>query len=238
MYKRILLKLSGEALGNEKSSYDKEVLSDLLKQIKSLKLKHKLEIAIVLGGGNIFRGQLSSMLGFGDETAPADYIGMQATILNAFALKALLEKNEIEVEIQNVLNYEFINSTFNIKKAKKALSNNKVVIFSGGTGKPYLSTDTAAAKKAIEIEADAIFFAKNGVDGIYDSDPKKNSNAKFFPKITFNNIIENKLEIMDMEAIELLKTKSTDVVVFNMNIKNNIVNVIENPKTPKTIITK
>ncbi len=237
-YKRILLKLSGEALGNSSSAYDKEILFDILNQIKLLRQKYNIELAIVIGGGNIFRGQLSDELGLGENTESADYMGMQATIINAFAFKTLLKENGVEAEIQNALDYEFISQTLNPEKAKEDLENDKVILFAGGTGKPYVSTDTAAVKRALEINADVILLAKKNVDGVYSSDPLKNISATMFDKLTFQELLDKDLKVMDKEAVEILNDSNIDVIVFNMNVKNNIVNVIENPETPKTIISK
>lgn len=236
-YKRIVLKLSGEALSTDGKTYTKEVLKDILFQIKTLK-QRDIQISIVIGGGNIFRGKVSSMLGFGKDTANADYMGMQATIINAFALANILNNNNVETVIQNALDYEFIKKTLDPEQAKKDLFNGKVVIFSGGTGKPYVSTDTAAAERAIEVEADVILVAKNGADGVYNKDPNKYNDATFINEITFNEIIEKELEVLDKEAMELLKDKNIDIILFNMNIPNNIVNIFEDKSIKKTIITR
>lgn len=235
-YKRILLKLSGEALGSKSKTIDKKVLLDLLRQIKILKKEFNIQIAIVVGGGNIFRGQVSKELGFGDDTASADYMGMMATTINALGIVTFLNNNGVEAELQNSLKFEKISDGIDKEKAIKDLENNKVVVFGGGTGKPYFSTDTAAAMRAIEINADAILMAKNDVDGAYDSDPNKNKSAKFISTLTFKEVIEKNLKVVDIKAMELLKGKNIDLILFNMNTSNNIINLYKKKETRRTII--
>lgn len=235
-YKRILLKLSGEALGSKTSILDKEILMSLLNQIKILRDEYKIQIAIVVGGGNIFRGQISNDLGMGEDTSPADYMGMMATTINALGIVTFLNNNGIEAKLQNSLYFEKISNGIDKIQADKDLNSNKIVVFGGGTGEPYLSTDTAAAKRAIEINADVILMAKNGVDGVYDDDPKLNVNAKFIPELTFEEVIEKKLMVVDIEAMKILKGKKIDLLIFNMNTANNIINLYKNKDTKKTII--
>ena len=235
-YKRILLKLSGEALGCDDSIFSKDVLEDLLKQIKYLQESEKVEIAIVVGGGNIFRGKISADLGMGKDTSPADYMGMMATTINALGIKTFLENNDTPCEFQNSLKFEKISDGLNSEKAKESLSQGKVVVFGGGTGRPYLSTDTAASMRAIDINADAILMAKHNIDGVYSDDPKKNKNAKHIDEITFKEILDKNLEVIDKEALEKLKGKNIDIILFNMNTPNNIINLYKDPNTNKTII--
>jgi uridylate kinase len=165
-------------------------------------------------------------------------MGMTATIINAFALRVMLNNSGIDAVIQNVLDYEFIKKDLNPEQAKKDLSEGKVVIFAGGTGQPYVSTDSAAAERAIEIEADVILSAKNGVDGVYTADPKLDDSAEFIEEISFDEIIEQELKVIDKKAMELLSDKNIDIILFNMNIMNNIVNVFYEPTTKKTIIRR
>lgn len=235
-YKRILLKLSGEALGSSSSILDKDILNGLLNQIKIIKDDYEVELAIVVGGGNIFRGQISDDLGMGADTAPADYMGMMATSINALGIVTFLNNNGVEAELQNSLKFEKISDGLSPDEAKQHLSNKKVVVFGGGTGKPYLSTDTAAAMRAIDIEATAILMAKNGVDGVYSSDPRVNSDAKFIDSLTFDDVINKELKVVDKEAMELLKGQGIDLIIFNMNTPNNIVNLYKDENTRKTII--
>ncbi|NQX83110.1 MAG: UMP kinase [Mycoplasmataceae bacterium] len=237
-YKRILLKLSGEALGSSSSILDKGILNGLLKQIKTLRDEYDIEIAIVVGGGNIFRGQISENLGMGKDTEPADYMGMLATTINALGMVTFLNNHGVESVLQNSLFFEKISNGINSEEAKKDLKLKKIVVFGGGTGKPYLSTDTAASMRAIEIEADAILMAKNGVDGVYDDDPRINLDANFIPYLTFDEVIKRKLKVVDLEAMEMLKDKKIDLLLFNMNTPNNIINLYKDINTRKTIISE
>ncbi len=235
-YKRIILKLSGEALASSTSSISKKILTNILFQVQELQKEYKIEIAIVPGGGNIFRGKISKELGMGDDTAPADYMGMLATSINAIGLTTFFNLNGVKTIMQNSLEIEKVAAKINPKIAIKALEEGKVVIFGGGTGRPYLSTDTAAAERAIEIKADAILMAKNGVDGIYTTDPNFDKNAKFIKQITFAEVIKKDLQVVDHEAMELLEGKGIDILLFNMNTTNNIINLYKDINTKKTII--
>ncbi len=235
-YKRILLKLSGEALGSQSSILDKSILTNLLKQLKTLRDEYKVQVAIVVGGGNIFRGQISETLGMGEDTAPADYMGMMATTINALGIETFLNNNGVEAVMQNSLAFEKISLGINSEEAIKSLEEGKVVIFGGGTGKPYLSTDTAAALRAIDINADGILMAKNGVDGVYTDDPNVNPDATLIPNMTFQDVIDQNLKVVDHEAMELLKGKNIDLILFNVNTPNNIINLYKDQNTNKTII--
>ncbi len=233
-YKRVLLKLSGEALAKKDSIYDKNVLENITYQIKYL-LDKNIEVAIVIGGGNVFRGKSSDSFGFGDDTKAGDYMGMMATTINGLALKTFLKERDIPAYLMNSFEVEDIAEKVDASKAKEMIKE-KVIIFGGGTGKPYLSTDTAAAMRAIDIDADLILMAKNGVDGVYDTDPKKNPSAKFLPEISFDEVISQGIKVVDHEAMKMLKGKNIDIVLFNMNIPNNIINLFEDDRTKKTII--
>jgi len=235
-YKRILLKLSGEALGTKDEVIDKDVLQNLTEQIKILQNEFSVQIGIVVGGGNIFRGQISNSLGLGEDTSSADYMGMMATSINALGIKTYLENNGVQTVMQNALFFEDIAPKVDKDEAIKALESNKVVVFGGGTGKPYCSTDTAAAMRAIDIKADVILMAKSGVDGVYTSDPNIDKDAKFISSITYDEIIEAKLKVADETAMKLLKGENIDMIVFNMNTRNNIINLYRETNNKKTII--
>ena len=235
-YKRILLKLSGEALGTKSDVLDKEVLTNILEQIRILINDYNVELSIVIGGGNLFRGKVSESLGMGKDTSIADYMGMMATTINAMGITAFLNNNGIDAIMQNSLKIEHISEGINKEEANNALKENKVVIFGGGTGEPYVSTDTAAAMRAIEINAEVILMAKNGVDGVYDIDPTENPNAKFIENLTFEEVIEKNLKIVDKEAMNLLKNEKIDLIVFNMKTPNNIINLYRDKQTRKTTI--
>ncbi len=235
-YKRVLLKLSGEALGSAHSILDKSILNNLLKQLKTLTEDFGVQVAIVVGGGNIFRGQISEDLGMGEDTAPADYMGMMATSINALGLVTFLNNNGVSAVLQNSLKFEKISDGIDYESADADLKNNKIVVFGGGTGKPYLSTDTASALRAIGINADGILMAKNGVDGVYTDDPNINPDAKLIPSLTFQDVVDQDLKVVDHEAMEMLKGKNIDLILFNMNTPNNIINLYKDMNTNKTII--
>lgn len=239
-YKKILIKLSGEALEEQNKTISKKVLDDILYQVSYLKEKYDLSISIVVGGGNIFRGKISSNLGLGSDTEKADYMGILATTINALGISAFFTHRNLENHVFNSLKIEKIAEETDFKKAKKLFDEKKVIIFGGGTGKPYVSTDTAAVLRAFDIEADVILMAKNGVDGIYDSDPKINKSANFISNISFEDIIEKNLKALDIEACQLLNNsdKNINVILFNMNKKNNIINLYEKDNVKFTLINK
>ncbi len=235
-YKRILLKLSGEALGTQANVLDKGILNGIYQQIKTLQEEFKVQIAIVVGGGNMFRGALSESLGLGEDTAPADYMGMLATSINALGLKTFFENKGLESVMQNSLELEDISGKVIPEDAIKSLEEGKVVIFGGGTGKPYVSTDTGAAMRAIDINADVILMAKNGVDGVYTHDPLRYPDAEFIDELTFDEVVERNLKVVDFDAMKMLKGKKIDILLFNMNTPNNIINLYKDQSTRKTII--
>lgn len=240
-YKRILLKLSGEALKDKKNDLvlSKEVLDNLLHQVSTLVKKHKVQVAIVVGGGNIWRGVNIEKLQMKDSSLErADYMGMTATTFNALGISTYFNQKGLKTYMQNALDFEKISDKLNSKKAIAHLNKYDVVIFGGGTGKPFLSTDTAAADRALEIKADVIFVAKNGTDGVYTADPNKVKTAKFIEYITYQEMISKKLNAMDLAAMKKLKGKNIDILLFDFNKKDNIINIFKQPeKTKKTIIT-
>ncbi len=226
-YKRVLIKLSGEALmGKEKSSkvLEKDVLFDLANQIKILS-EAGLEIGIVIGGGNIFRGKYCDELSI--KRAPADYMGMVATIFNSLAFKAVLDAVGVNNVVMSAININQVCEPYYYLKALKHLENKKVVIFAGGTGNPYFSTDTATALRASEIGADVILMAKNGVDGVYDKDPRKYDDAKKYDTITYDEVLFKKLEVVDLNAITLCQSNKINLIIFNMDEKDAIIDVIK-----------
>ena len=225
-YKRILLKLSGESLmGNEKYGIDYSMLSFYSKQIKLI--SKKIQIAIVIGGGNIYRGDKSKNAGF--DRVQGDYMGMLATIINGIALQSALEKEGMQTRMLTAIRMEQIAEPFIRRKAIRHLEKSRIVIFGGGTGNPYFTTDTAATLRAIEIEADVIIKGTR-VDGIYDSDPEKNPSAIKFDNITFEEIYDKKLNVMDMTAITLCKENKLPLCVFNMNKENNLLHICQGKK--------
>lgn len=213
-YKRVLLKISGEALsGARGTGFDPEVIADVIYQISEAR-KAGVEIAIVVGGGNFWRGRQGTHM----ERTTADYMGMLATAMNALALQDALEHENIPVLVQTALTVERISEPYSRRKAVAALSEGKVVIFACGTGHPFFSTDTAASLRAAEIEADVLLLAKN-VDGIYDSDPKLNPNAKKYSEISYMEFIERGLKAMDTTAVTICMENKTPILAFGF--KNN-----------------
>ena len=216
MYKRVLLKLSGEAMG---CPYDMDMLDSVAKQIKKLQ-QDGIEVGVVIGGGNICRGKTFEKLGL--DRVEADYIGMEATVMNAQMLTAALIKNGVKavclstIHVQNVLDYT-------TKRALYYLRKKYVCVFGGGTGKPFFSTDTGSALRAQDIKADVILMAKNGVDGVYSADPKTHPEATRYKEMSFDDIIKNKLGVIDLTAAEICRDNHIEGFVFNMAEKNNIV---------------
>ena len=229
-YNRVLIKLSGEALmGQEKTSkvLNRDVMYEVANQIKNL-VKQGVEIGIVIGGGNIFRGKYSDELSI--KRAPADYMGMVATIFNSLAFKAVLDSIGVDNVVMSALSINQVCEPYYYLKALKHLSQKRVVIFAGGTGNPYFSTDTAAALRASEIGAEIILMAKNGVDGVYDKDPRKYTDATMFDKITFDEVLNKKLEVVDLNAINLCQSNKINLIIFNMDKKNAIIDVVKGEK--------
>jgi uridylate kinase len=223
VYKRILLKLSGEALlGKQSSGVDPEVANYIAAEIKSL-VDLNIQIGIVVGGGNIFRGLEASSKGM-DRTS-ADYMGMLATVINSLALQSALEMYGIATRVQSSIEMREIAEPFIQRRAIRHLEKGRIVIFAGGTGNPYFTTDTAASLRAMEIKADVIMKATK-VDGVYDSDPVKNKNAAMFKNIKYIDVLTKNLKVMDATAISLCRDNSLPIIVFNLQKKGNIRGVI------------
>ncbi len=220
-YKRVVLKLSGESLAGEQGfGINPAVVEDIARQIKKIH-EAGLEIAIVVGGGNIWRGLSGSAKGM--DRASADYMGMLATIMNALALQDALEKMNVFTRVQTAIEMREVAEPYIRRRAVRHLEKGRVVIFGGGTGNPYFSTDTTAALRAAEIEADVILMAKKGTDGIYDSDPNKNPGAKKFDNLTYIEILNRGLHVMDSTATSLCMDNNIPLVVFNIDNHENIV---------------
>lgn len=221
MYKRVLLKLSGEALGikNSDNIIDVELLKSLSEKIKLLH-DEGLEVAIVIGAGNIWRGKVAEKIGI--DHAQADFMGMLGTIINAVAMSSALNKMGVDSVVYTALNpIEGVTIAYDAEKVKKDLSNGKICFLAGGTGKPFFTTDTAATLRAIETNCDAILMGKNGVKGVYDKDPMKYPDAKFFPEITYKQMKEMNIQIMDQTAVEMIENTDIEILVFSMqNIEN------------------
>lgn len=220
MYKRIVFKLSGESLaGNQGFGINPEVVESIAKQIKAV---HDLgiEIAIVVGGGNIWRGLSGSNKGM--DRATADYMGMMATVMNALALQDALESLDIDSRVQSAIEMRQVAEPYIRRKAIRHLEKGRVVIFGAGTGNPYFSTDTTSALRAAEIEADVILMGKKNTDGVYDSDPNKNPNAKKFEKLEYIEVLKRGLAVMDSTATSLCMDNNIPLVVFNIDNHENI----------------
>lgn len=219
-YKRILLKLSGEALmGDQQYGIDPKVLEQYANEIKET-VALGIEVAIVIGGGNIFRGVQGVQGGVVDR-AQGDYMGMLATVINAMALQGALEKVDIKTRLLSAIKMEQICEPFIRRRAIRHLEKGRVVIFGAGTGNPYFTTDTAASLRAVEIEADLILKGTR-VDGVYTADPEKHSDATKFDHITFSEVYERGLSIMDLTAITLCQENKLPILVFDMNKQGNL----------------
>ena len=223
-YKRVLLKLSGEALmGSQQYGIDSSVLSNYALEIKSI-VETGCQLAIVIGGGNIYRGIQSEESGF--DRVQGDHMGMLATIINGMALQSALESLNIETRLQTAIKMEQIAEPYIRRRAIRHLEKSRVIIFGAGTGNPYFTTDTAAALRAIEIEADIILKGTR-VDGIYSADPEKDSKAKKFDKLSFDKAYDLGLKVMDLTAFTLCKENKLPINVFNMNVEGNLKKVCD-----------
>ena len=226
-YKKILLKISGEALlGEQEFGIDPKQVEMISNEIKNA---HELgvQLAVVVGGGNIFRGMRNSQK-LGMDQASGDYVGMLATIMNAIALQSELRKIGVPCRVQSALDIHKIAEPYIRFKAIRHLEKGRVVIFAAGTGNPFFTTDTAAALRAAEIGAEAMLMAKNGVDGVYDDDPRINPNAKKYDKITYDDIIINNLKVMDLTSCSLCKQNNIPIFVFDFAQKDSIIKILKN----------
>jgi uridylate kinase len=226
-YKRILLKLSGESLmGNKQFGIDNERLDQYAKEIKHI-TDSGVEVAIVIGGGNIFRGVQAEEGGM--DRTHGDYMGMLATMINSMALQAALESNGVNTRLQSAIKMEQIAEPFIRRRAVRHLEKGRVVIFGAGTGNPFFTTDTAASLRAIEIEADVILKGTR-VDGIYDSDPEKNPKAVKYETVKFSEVFAKGLKIMDMTAFTLCNENKLPIIVFDMDKPGNLAKVLTGEK--------
>lgn len=234
MYKRVLLKLSGEALSSEENSFEPIILTALAKELKAV---HALgvDLAIVVGGGNFIRGKVAQTMGI--ERVQADYMGMLATVINALAVQSALEQEGVPTRVQTAIEMQKVAEPFIVRKALRHLDKKRIVIFGAGTGNPYFSTDTTAALRASEIKANVILMAKNGVDGVYNADPKKFPEAKRYERLSYMNLIQQNLAVMDTTATSMCMENDIDLVVFNMNEQGNILKAVRGEMIG-TIITK
>ncbi|ATO30546.1 UMP kinase [Mycoplasmopsis bovirhinis] len=226
-YKRILIKLSGEGFANKEKhlAIDNELVTKIALQLKEI-VNRGVQVSIVIGGGNFWRGASAEKNGIPRNRA--DYIGMLATIMNGLALRSGFELVGLKSRVQSSLTLDpKIAENYVNEKTIKYLQEGEVVIFVGGTGRPFFTTDTASTLYAAEIGAEVILMGKNGTDGVYDSDPKTNINAKRFDKITYDQILENKLQVMDLTATSMARDNNIDLIIFNLLEENSILRVLD-----------
>lgn len=224
-YKRVLLKLSGEALSDRENDailgpYNLNKVSMAIKEMVDL----GVQVCIVVGAGNIWRGRLAESIGI--ERSTADYMGMLGTIINALALQSALENNGMDTRVMTSIEMKQIAEPYIKRKAENHLQKGRVIIFGGGTGNPFFTTDTTAALRANELNCEAILMAKNGVDGVYSADPRKNKNAEFYTNLTFKEMLKKDLEVMDNTALSLCMNTDIEIRVFNMADYQNFHRVI------------
>ena len=233
VFKRILLKLSGEALmGDQSYGIDTAKAESVAREIKAVQ-EHGVQVAIVVGGGNIFRG-VSKSAGNMDRAA-ADYIGMLATVMNAVVLQDALEKLDVYTRVMSAIHIPQLAEPFIRRRAVRHLEKDRVVIFAAGTGTPYFTTDSAAALRALEIEAEVIFKATK-VDGVYSADPMKEADATRFEKISYQEVLERQLKVMDASAISLCMENNLPIMVFNMNDAGNIIRAVSGDTSIGTLV--
>ncbi len=225
-YKRVLLKISGEALlGSQQFGIDYDPVVMIADEIKSI-TDIGVEVAVVVGGGNIFRGMKNSAR-LGMDQASGDYVGMLATVMNAVVLQCALKKIDVECRVQTAISMNQIAEPYVRHRAIRHLEKGRVVIFAGGTGNPFFTTDTASALRASEINAEVMLMAKNGVDGVYDDDPKINPNAKKLDYVSYDDIIKNELKVMDTSACALCKQNHIPIIVFDFKAKGSLKKIMD-----------
>ena len=219
-YKRVLLKLSGEVFGGEKGiGVDPDVVHDVANQIADV-VRSGVQVAIVIGGGNYFRGVELQQRGM--DRARADYIGMLGTVMNCLALQDFLEKEGIETRVQTAITMGQVAEPYVPRRAIRHLEKGRVVIFGAGAGMPFFTTDTVAAQRALEIGVEALLLAKSGVDGVYDANPRKDKNAKKFDSVSYDEVLSKSLAVADAAAFSLCRENKLPIVVFDLKNKGNI----------------
>jgi uridylate kinase len=234
-FRRILLKLSGESLmGSLDYGADPERIGAIADQVKKV-ADRGVEVAIVVGGGNIYRGLKGAAEGM--DRATGDYMGMLATVLNALALQDALEKRGAHTRVQSAITISEVAEPYIRRRAMRHLEKGRVVIFAAGTGNPFFTTDTAAALRALEIHAEAILMAKNAVEGVYDADPRVNPEANFIPEITHHQAIERRLQVMDSTALSLCMDNMLPIYVFNVDDERNIDRIVSGERVGTVVTT-
>lgn len=233
-YNRVILKISGEAIEDDKSRLilDATKLNNIGKLVKSM-VDNGIKVGLVCGAGNIFRGRIAQEAGI--DSIDGDYMGMIGTVINLKAISSILNKYGVKNLLMSSLAVEDVAPKYDLEKAKKAYEEGTVVLFAGGLGRPKITTDTTVAKRSIEMGAEVILAGKNGVDGVYDSDPRSNKNAKFIKDATYQTVLDLDLKVMDREAIELLKNTNVETRVFSMENLENFLKVIKGDDFGTTI---
>lgn len=235
-HKRILLKLSGEALFNNTTSYDEKTFSEITNTIKKIQSKD-IDVAIVCGGGNIFRGKEISKE-FNIEQPTGDYMGMLATIMNGLVLESYFNSHGVKAHAFSSFPVIKVIDEYTRREALKALDNHEVIILTGGVGSPFFTTDSGAALRALELDIDYILMGKNGVDGVLDKDPRTNKDAKLIKKMTYNDILSMNLKVMDTTAVGLLASSNVEIKVFNMKDITNAYKILDGVDIGTTISSK
>jgi uridylate kinase len=231
-YKRVLLKLSGEVFGGGRVGVDPEVISGIAREIAAV-VRSGVQVAIVVGGGNFFRGAELQQRGM--DRARADYMGMLGTVMNCLALQDFLEKQGVETRVQTAITMGQVAEPYIPRRAMRHLDKGRVVIFGAGAGMPYFSTDTVAAQRALEIGAEVILMGKQGVDGVYDSDPKRNPDAVKFDQLSYDEFLTRGLQVADATSVSLCRDNDIDMIVFNLSEEGNIARVVAGEKIGTTV---
>jgi uridylate kinase len=227
-YRRVLLKLSGEVFGGEKGiGVDIDVMRDVAKQIKDV-VKTGVQLAVVVGGGNYFRGAELQQVGM--DRARADYMGMLGTVMNCLALQDFLEKEGVDTRVQTAITMGQVAEPYIPRRAIRHLEKGRVVIFGAGAGMPFFTTDTVAAQRALEIGSEALLLAKSGVDGVYSADPKKDKSASKFDEISYNEVLSKSLAVADAAAFSLCRENKLPIIVFDLMANGNIARAVRGEK--------
>jgi uridylate kinase len=234
-YKRVLLKLSGEALqGGAASGIDFPTLESIARQVKAV-AEQGVEVGMVIGGGNIWRGEPAAERGM--ERATADYMGMLATVMNGLALQSAMERIGLHTRVQTAVTMTEVAEPYIRRRAIRHFEKGRVVIFAAGTGNPYFTTDTAASLRALEIGADVLLMAKNRVDGVYDADPNREPNARKFESLSYMEALERRLKVMDSTALAMCMDNRLPIIVFDLTGEGNLLRLVEGDRTVGTLVS-
>jgi uridylate kinase len=234
-YRRILLKLSGEALqGSAPSGIDFSALESIARQVATV-VERGVEVGMVIGGGNIWRGEPAATRGM--ERATADYMGMLATVMNGLALQSAMERIGLHTRVQSAVTMTEVAEPYIRRRAIRHFEKGRVVIFVAGTGSPYFTTDTAASLRALEIGADVLLMAKNRVDGVYDADPNREPSARKFDHLTYMEALERRLKVMDSTALSLCMDNKLPIIVFDLTGEGNLLRLVEGDRTVGTLVS-